>query len=187
MRKSKNILIFIHNKYYYFLLRLFYPQKMELYTIYPSIIKGFIIPQKILNINRCRRIPWPVHFTSQVIGDIKIGKFTTPGMSSGCYIQGINGIIFGDNVWIGPSVKIISANHDETNYYKHKSQRPIRIGNNVWIGANAIILPGVEVGDNCIIGAGSVVTHDIKSDSIAIGNPAEIIRKKKPYRKDSIR
>lgn len=186
MNKFKNILIFIHNGYYYFLFRLFYPQKIELYTISPSMIKGYIIPQKILNINRCRRIPWPVHFTSLVTGDIKIGKLTTLGMFPGCYIQGINGIIIDNNLWCGPGVKIISGNHDETNYRQHEPQRPIRIGNNVWIGTNAIILPGVEIGDNCIIGAESVVTHDIESDSVTAGNPTKIIRKKKPYREDPI-
>ena len=53
----------------------------------------------------------------------------------------------------------------------------IFIGNNVWIGANCCILPNVHIGDNCVIGAGSVVTKDIPSNSVAAGNPAKVIKK----------
>jgi acetyltransferase-like isoleucine patch superfamily enzyme len=141
------------------------------------IIKGYVIHQKILNINRCRHIPWPVHFTSEVSGNIKAGKMTAPGGSSGCYIQGVNGISFGDNTWIGPGVKIISANHDFKNKKILTKGKPIIIGNNVWIGANAVILPEVTIGDNAIIGAGSIVTHDVEKNCIVAGNPAKLIRK----------
>lgn len=53
---------------------------------------------------------------------------------------------------------------------------PIVIGDNVWIGRNALVLPGVTIGDNSVIGAGSVVTHDIPADSVAVGSPAKVIR-----------
>lgn len=53
---------------------------------------------------------------------------------------------------------------------------PVKIGKNVWIGSNSTILPGVTIGDNAIIGAGSVVTKDIPADMIAVGNPAKVIR-----------
>jgi acetyltransferase-like isoleucine patch superfamily enzyme len=102
------------------------------------------------------------------MSDIKIGKLTTPGMSSGCLIQGINGIIIGNNLWCGPGVKIIGVNHDETDYYQHEHQGTRRVETNVWIGAE------------------SIVTQDIESDSVATGNPTKIIRKKKPYREDPI-
>lgn len=52
----------------------------------------------------------------------------------------------------------------------------VHIGNNVWIGAGAVILPGVTIGDNTVIGAGSVVTKDIPSDSVAVGNPCRVLR-----------
>ena len=54
---------------------------------------------------------------------------------------------------------------------------PIKIGNNVWIGAGAIILPGITVGDDAIVGAGAVVTHDVEPRTIVVGNPAKILRR----------
>ena len=54
--------------------------------------------------------------------------------------------------------------------------RPVRIGNDCWLGANVVICPGVTVGDNCVIGAGSVVTKDIPSNSVAVGNPCRVLR-----------
>jgi acetyltransferase-like isoleucine patch superfamily enzyme len=175
--KLKGVLIFFLHKYYYFLHLFFYPRKMEFYSRSPTFIKRYIIPQKILNINNCRHIPWPVHFTSIVMGDVRAGKFSSPGSAPCSYIQGTNGIIIGDNLWDGPGIKIISANHDFKNLALHTPGKPIVIGNNVWIGANAIILPEVTIGDNAIIGAGSVVTHDVEGNCIVAGNPAKIIRR----------
>ena len=54
---------------------------------------------------------------------------------------------------------------------------PISIGNNVWLGSNVIVLPGVKIGDGCVIGAGSVVTKDIEANSVAVGIPCNVIRK----------
>lgn len=55
--------------------------------------------------------------------------------------------------------------------------RPISIGNNIWIGADVCVLPGVTIGDNCVIGAGSVVNKNIPAGSLAVGNPCRVIRK----------
>jgi acetyltransferase-like isoleucine patch superfamily enzyme len=177
IRYFKICINWIIDNYYIFLLNFFYPQKQELRELSPRIIHGYIIPQKIFNLNRCRHIPWPVHFTSNVSGKIDVGRISTPGMNPGCYIQGINGITIGDNVWIGPGVKIISANHDINDFRHHIKTQPIKIGNNVWIGANAIILPGIQIGNYCVIGAGSIVTKDIEGYSIVAGNPAMVIKK----------
>lgn len=54
--------------------------------------------------------------------------------------------------------------------------RPIIVGNNVWIGANVTVVPGVTIGDNCVIGAGSVVTKDIPDNTVAVGNPCKVIK-----------
>ncbi len=139
-------------------------------------IRGYWIFQRILNVNGARAIPWPVHFTSRVSGKITLGDMVAPGMMPGCYINAMAGIEFGSNVWIGPGAKIISANHDPDNLECHLITKPIRIGSNVWIGANAIILPEVEIGDDVIIGAGAVVVKSIPAGTVAVGNPAKIIK-----------
>ena len=54
--------------------------------------------------------------------------------------------------------------------------KPITVGNNVWFGGNVCVMPGVTIGDNCVIGAGSVVTKDIPSDSVAVGNPCKVLK-----------
>lgn len=147
-------------------------QKISLRTL----IQIFIF-QKILRINGS--VPWPVHFSSIVgpINKIMIKDVSTcPGITPGCYIQAMNGIEFGENVLVGPGVKIISANHDPYDYNKHIKTPPIIIGDNVWIGANAVLLPGVEIGNNVIIGAGTIVTKSLKSNATYAGNPAKMIR-----------
>ena len=91
-----------------------------------------------------------------------------------------NKVTIGENCLIGPNVIIATVNHPEDRDQRNSNleyARPITIGNDVWIGAGAIINPGVTIGDNVIIGSGSVVTKDICSNSMAVGNPARIIRK----------
>jgi maltose O-acetyltransferase len=86
---------------------------------------------------------------------------------------------FGDNVFIGPNCGFYTAGHpvnisqrNEGLEYAH----PISVGNNVWIGGSVVVLPGVSIGDNSIIGAGSVVTKDIPENVIAVGNPCRVIK-----------
>lgn len=89
-------------------------------------------------------------------------------------------IYIGDYCMIGPAVTIATAVHPiSPNLRRHALQynKPVTIGNNVWIGAGAIILPGITVGDNSIVGAGSVVTKNVDPDTIVVGNPAHSIRK----------
>lgn len=86
----------------------------------------------------------------------------------------------GDNVFIGPNVSIYTACHplnpEERNTGVEWAE-PITIGDNVWIGGSVTILPGVTIGNNAVIGAGSVVSKDIPADSLAVGNPCRVIRK----------
>jgi len=137
--------------------------------------------QKLLGFNR--RVPWPVHFTSTIMPwrNIIAGNRCAPGVSPGNYIQATNGIIFGNNVGIGPNVTIISANHNPYDFDEHIKTDPIKIGSNVWIGANSVVLPGVTIGDNVVVGAGSIVIKDIPSNVTAVGNPCRVIRDKSPY------
>lgn len=110
-------------------------------------------------------------------GKLKNSNLIRSLIASRLYIQAINGIKFDSSLLIGPDVKIISANHDFYNYDNWHKSSPIIIKKNVWIGANAIILPGVVIGNNCIIGAGSVVTKSFDDNSVIAGNPARIISK----------
>lgn len=146
------------------------------YIRYYQLFFEYLIPQKIFRINS--QVPWPVHYTSKVrsVENIQKGIFCDPGDSIGVYIQAINGIIFGDNIEISPGVKIISASHKHDKHLEHEHSEPIRIGSNTFIYANAIVLPGVQIGENVIIGAGSVVTKNIPDNSVAVGNPCRVIK-----------
>lgn len=138
----------------------------------------FFFYQRILLFNF--HVPWPVHYTSFITSytRIKFGSYCSPGSSPFQYIQGENGINLGDNVQLAPGVCLISSNHSETNILDHKPADPIIIGSNVWIGAHAVVLPGVKIGENTIIGAGSIVTKDIPANCVAAGNPCKVIRMK---------
>ena len=93
------------------------------------------------------------------------------------------GIEIEDNVMIGSGVHIYCANHRFDNAETplidqgHYESKPVILKNGCWIGAKAIILPGVVVGKNSVVGAGSIVTKDIPSGVVAVGNPAKVIKK----------
>lgn len=88
-------------------------------------------------------------------------------------------IFVGDNVMIGPNVVIATAGHPVDPALRLQAAQfniSVYIGNNVWIGAGAIVLPGVHIGDNSVIGAGSIVTKDIPANVVAVGNPCRVLR-----------
>lgn len=88
-------------------------------------------------------------------------------------------IFIGDDTMIGPNVTIATAGHPilpEIRKEQYQFNIPVHIGKNVWIGAGAVILPGVTIGDDTVIGAGSVVTKDIPPGVVAAGNPCRILR-----------
>ena len=90
-----------------------------------------------------------------------------------------NKVKFGDNVFIAPNCGFYTAGHPidaKTRNSGLEFAKPIAVGNNVWIGGNVIVLPGVTIGDNCGIGAGSVVNKDIPPNSLAVGNPCRVIK-----------
>ena len=88
-------------------------------------------------------------------------------------------ITIGKHVLIGPNVVVCTAGHPldkEVRRSKLEFGKPISIGDDVWIGAGAIILPGVKIGSGSVIGAGSIVTKDIPENCVAVGNPARVIK-----------
>lgn len=89
-------------------------------------------------------------------------------------------VTFGRNVFIAPNCGFYTAGHPLDIARRNSGleyARPITVGNDVWIGANVAVLPGVTIGDGCVIGAGSVVTRDIPAHSLAVGNPCRVIRR----------
>jgi len=142
--------------------------------------------QRILRANST--VPWPVHWASSVSspkwGRIDYDKSDPryPGYMPGQYIQAMNGIKLGSNVLLGPGVKLISASHNLCDYEKHDPADPIVIGDNCWLGADAIVLPGVRLGNHVVVAAGSVVTRSFTEDDVLLaGVPATVIKKLGPY------
>lgn len=89
-------------------------------------------------------------------------------------------VTFGKNAFIGPNVGIYAAGHPLDAKERNtliEYAKPIAIGDNVWIGGDVTIVPGVSIGDNCVIGAGSVVTKDVPPNTLAAGNPCRPIKK----------
>jgi len=98
------------------------------------------------------------------------------------FIMAHEKIEIGDNTKIASFCFITDFNHKFTNKNKNLVEqgydtKPVMIGRNVWIGTHSVVLPGVSIGDRSVIGAGSIVTKDIPSNSIAVGNPAKVIKK----------
>lgn len=96
-----------------------------------------------------------------------------------CTLMDNTEIIIGNNVLIGPNTSLYTVNHAINPDERRKGvcvNQPIRLGNGVWLGGNVVVMPGVTIGDNTIIGAGSVVTRSIPSNVVAAGNPCRIIR-----------
>ena len=88
-------------------------------------------------------------------------------------------VTIGDDCFLGPNVNIYTACHSirpEERNSRREWAKPVTIGHNVWIGGNVTILPGVSIGNNCTIGAGSVVCHDVPDNVVAAGNPARVIK-----------
>lgn len=117
------------------------------------------------------------HFWCDYGYNIEIGEnFYT---NHNCVILDGAKVTFGDNVFIAPNCCFSTAGHPIDFLQRNEGLEfayPIKVGNNVWIGAGVIVLPGVTIGDNSIIGAGSVVNKDIPANMIAVGNPCRVLR-----------
>jgi acetyltransferase-like isoleucine patch superfamily enzyme len=122
-----------------------------------------------------------------VFGDFTVIHPKNVRIGSNCainhdvFIIGAHGIDIGDDVVLSARVMLIDAGLDPASFgtpaERRYVDRPIRIGRGTWIGAGAMILPGVTVGERSVVGAGSVVTRDVPALSVVAGNPARVIRK----------
>jgi len=95
-----------------------------------------------------------------------------------CVILDVVEVRIGDGTQIGPGVQLLAADHPRSPQERASGLefgRPVHIGRNVWIGGGALIMPGVTVGDDAIIGAGSVVTRDVPAGATVVGNPARVL------------
>ncbi len=136
-----------------------------------------------------KKVPWPVNNQTIVSNpnNIKfdvdnINIFQTPG----CYWQGHNAEIhIGKNCYVAPNVGLITANHNVYNLKKHEEGKSIILGDNCWIGMNAVILPGVQLGKSTIVAAGAVVTKSFPEGFCVVGGvPAHIIKYLDPSKFD---
>lgn len=143
------------------------------------ILRGIFF-QKILQINP--KVPFPVSSPTTRVAIPKNIDFHIDGLNNfqmnGSYFQAYYPIKIGKGTLISNNVGIITANHDFYDLSKNGKFGPVTIGKNCWIGMNAMILPKVELGDNTIVGAGSVVTKSFPEGNLIIaGNPAKILKK----------
>ncbi|MDO5144136.1 MAG: DapH/DapD/GlmU-related protein [bacterium] len=117
--------------------------------------------------------------TARISSSLRIG--TNSGIGTNAFIDAE--VTIGEYVMMGPDVAIYTHNHKhDLNgipfcLQGYEERRPVVIGSNVWIGTRCVILPGVHIGDNVVVGAGSVVTKDVPSGVVVAGSPARVVKK----------
>jgi maltose O-acetyltransferase len=139
-----------------------------------------------LLLKRIRSFYYFGNFKSLVHAKIHVGNSDNIVLGVDCSInylvtlQGYGKIIIGDHVVFSPYVQVLDAGLDIEYLIKHgqrvHASKSVIIGSNSWIATGAIILPGVQIGCNCLVGAGSVVTKSFPDNSVIAGNPAKLIR-----------
>jgi acetyltransferase-like isoleucine patch superfamily enzyme len=165
-----------------------HPQYNEFMDIVSSTLR------KNINLNNSENVDQVRERLSEIIGSaihestgifapfhINFGKHTTIGknvfINHACSFLDLGGITIEDDVLIGPRVNLVTENHP-TNPHNRKSLlcQAIVIKRNAWIGAGATILPGVNVGENAVVAAGSVVTKDVPNNTLVAGIPARFVK-----------
>jgi maltose O-acetyltransferase len=113
--------------------------------------------------------------------NIEMGE--SVGFNYGCYVNGYGGLVIGDGTIFGPHTMIHTANHrmdpDRPIPEQGWEESPVHIGAQCWIGMGVCILPGVSIGEGCVVGAGSVVTDDLEPYTVAVGNPAKAVKSRR--------
>lgn len=146
---------------------------------YIWLLKSFWF-QRVLGFNRFAT--YPIDPTTKVsrISNLDIHPDSINNlMSPGCYFQNFNGLITVEkDVYIAPNVGIITANHKIGDIHSHEQGRNVRICSGSWVGMNSVVLPGVEIGPNTVVAAGSVVTRSFPDGNCLLaGSPAVIKRR----------
>jgi maltose O-acetyltransferase len=117
----------------------------------------------------------PLHCDYGYQTRVGAGTFANVGL----VILDVARVTIGNDVQIGPNVQLLSATHPlepVSRRAKWESAQPITIGDNVWLGGGVIVCPGVSIGENAVVGAGSVVTKDLPANVVAVGSPARVTR-----------
>lgn len=129
------------------------------------------------HIDKTAEIYFPIN-TIEYPESLSIGKNSF--INTGLQILSAGKVKIGDNTFVGPGCHMFTVNHHPTDIFLRRSgwqyDAAITIGDDCWLGGDVIILPGVKIGDGVVIGAGSVVTKNIPSFSMAAGNPAKLIK-----------
>lgn len=154
--------------------------KSEFFLIPPGLRLLNYIVQRVFRVNgNCR---YQVHYTSQVRQPQNLCLAAMPAkclaIMSNCNIHAHHGITIGEHTIFASGLSLISANHnlDDLVAGEAPPSPPIVIGDNCWIGCNVVVLPGVSIGSNSVIGAGAIVTKSVPGGVIVAGNPARVIR-----------
>lgn len=162
--------------------------RLRSYNIsYSAIIERNVVffqsTKSSITIKKNTKIRSGVRIKAGFKGKISIGKNVY--IEDYSYISAHERITIGDETMIAANSYIVDFNHTiplrNSKKYIHLAKgyeaRPVIIGKYVWIGANVVVLPGVTIGDNAVVGAGAVVTKSIPANTIAVGNPARVLRK----------
>ena len=171
MRKIKRYICYF---FYYFIAR-HLPGSGLPYSFGAKSIRGFFVRGMVEKCGKNVNVEHGAFLASGM--DIEIGN--NSGIGLNCRITGPLSI--GDDVMMAPGVMIFTQNHETSDlsipmWRQTAPKLKVTIGNDVWIGANALILPGIKIGNGCIIAAGAVVTHDVPDYAVVGGNPARIIK-----------
>lgn len=101
---------------------------------------------------------------------IRIGR---EGFMNGCHLSAKECLDFGDRVWIGMGSRVFDSDHHDLDVNRPEVSAPVRIGDHCWIAADVTVLKGVEIGDQCVVGTRSLVTHSLPPHTLAYGSPAK--------------